>query len=177
MYPGGDTLRECGARTLDDATLQRMEWPVVRASGGPRDRGRIYGEAARDRVHGSIELYEAVFHHYTRLSWTEVRNRAGAFAPWFDDTDEQLLPELEGIAEGAGVDAEDVLALNVRTEVMFGLDSRTARAAAKECTAIGAASTICSAPEVPCHESVKLPIGPTDGVGRWSPSTTFPSAA
>ena len=116
-----------------------MSWPVVRASGGPRERGRSYGTAARERVHRSIELYDAVFRHYTGLGWAEVRDRAGAFAEWFDDTDVQLLPELEGIAEGAGVDAEDVLALNVRTEVMFGLDTRAARAAAKECTAIGAA--------------------------------------
>ncbi|MGZ8580738.1 MAG: C45 family autoproteolytic acyltransferase/hydrolase [Actinomycetota bacterium] len=116
-----------------------MAWPVVRASGGPRERGRAYGEGAHDRVQRSIELYTAVFRHYTGLGWTEVRDRAGAFAEWFDDTDMQLLPEIEGIAEGAGVDAEDVLALNVRTEVMFGLDARAARAAAKECTAIGAA--------------------------------------
>ena len=115
-----------------------MSWPVVRAWGGPRERGRTYGEAARDRVHRSIELYDAVFHHYTGLGWTEVRDRAGAFADWFEGTDVQLLPELEGIAEGAGVDAEDVLALNVRTEVMFGFDTRASRIAAKECTAIGA---------------------------------------
>ena len=116
-----------------------MAWPVIRASGGPRERGRAYGEGTRDRVQRSIELYTAVFRHYTGLGWTEVRDRAGAFAEWFDDTDVQLLPEIEGIAEGAGVDAEDVLALNVRTEVMFGLDARAARVAAKECTAIGAA--------------------------------------
>ena len=33
-----------------------------------------------------------------------------------------------------------MLALNVRTEVMFGLDTRAARAAAKECTAVGVGS-------------------------------------
>jgi isopenicillin-N N-acyltransferase like protein len=115
-----------------------VSWPLVRASGGPRERGRTYGTVARDRVHRSIELYDAIFRHYTGLSWAEVRERAGAFAEWFDDTDVQLLPELEGIAEGAGVDPEDVLALNVRTEVMYGLDTREARAAARECTAIAA---------------------------------------
>jgi isopenicillin-N N-acyltransferase-like protein len=115
-----------------------MGWPIVHASGGPRERGRAYGAAARDRVHGSIELYGAVFEHYTGLTWGQVRARAGAFVEWFDDTDVQLLPEIEGIAEGAGVDAEDVLALNLRTEVMFGLDARAARAAA-ECTALGVA--------------------------------------
>jgi isopenicillin-N N-acyltransferase like protein len=112
-----------------------MGWPVVRASGGPRERGRAYGEGARERVHRSIELYTAVFRHYTGLGWGEVRDRAGAFVEWLDDTDVQLLPELEGIAEGAGVDAEDVLALNVRTEVMFGLGVRPGTT---ECTAIAA---------------------------------------
>ena len=111
----------------------------MRAAGGPRERGRTYGASARDRVHRSIELYEAVFRHYAGLAWNDVRDRARAFAAWFDETDVQLLPEIEGIAEGAAVDAEDVLALNVRTEVMFGLDTRAARIAAKECTAIGAA--------------------------------------
>ena len=116
-----------------------MMWPVVRATGGPRERGRSYGEAARPQLHRSIELYVEVFEHYAGLSWSDVRDRAGTFVAWLDDADVQLLPEIEGIAEGAGVEAEDVLALNVRTEVMFGLDTRAARAAAKECTAVAAA--------------------------------------
>jgi len=118
-----------------------MGWPVVRASGGPRERGRAYGENARERVHRSIELYSAVFKHYTGLEWSEVRGRAGAFVEWLDDTDVQLLPEMEGIAEGAGVDAEDVLALNVRTEVMYGMDPRPATGV-RECTVIGAAAQV-----------------------------------
>jgi isopenicillin-N N-acyltransferase-like protein len=117
-----------------------MGWPVVHAAGGPRERGRAYGDAARDRVHRSIELYEAVFLHYTGLPWGEVRARAAPFADPIDAYDPQLLPELEGIADGAGVDAEDVLTLNLRTEIMFGLDARAAREAARECTTLCAAS-------------------------------------
>jgi isopenicillin-N N-acyltransferase-like protein len=104
-------------------------WPVIAVAGGPRERGRAYGELARDRVHASLELYEDVFRHYTGLRWREDVDRAGAFAGPIDEYDVRLLPELEGIAEGAAVEAEDVLALNVRTEVMFGM-------AARECTAV-----------------------------------------
>jgi isopenicillin-N N-acyltransferase like protein len=104
-------------------------WPVVAVAGGPRERGRAYGERARDRIHGSLELYERVFRHATGLRWRDVVDRVGAFAGPIDDYDVRLLPELEGIAEGAAVEAEDVLALNVRTEVMFGM-------AARECTAV-----------------------------------------
>jgi isopenicillin-N N-acyltransferase like protein len=97
-------------------------------AGGPRERGRAYGEQARRHVHRSLELYEKVFRHYTGMGWSAVRDRAGAFAGPIDGYDVRLLPEIEGIAEGAAVDAEDVLTLNVRTEVMFGM-------APRECTA------------------------------------------
>lgn len=115
-----------------------MSWPVVTASGGPRERGRSYGERAAGRVQRNVEIYAAVFHHYAKLSWDEVRGRAGAFVEAIDEYDHQMLPEMEGIAEGAGIDAEDVLALNLRTEVMFGLGSR-------ECTAF------CASPGVASH--------------------------
>jgi isopenicillin-N N-acyltransferase-like protein len=94
---------------------------VVAVAGGPRERGRAYGERARDRVHRSLALYEGIFRHYTGMRWAAVRDRAGVFAGPIDEYDTRLLPEIEGIAEGARVDAEDILALNVRTEVMFGM--------------------------------------------------------
>ena len=128
-----------------------MGWPIVMATGGPRERGRAYGQAARDRVHGSIELYRAIFSHYTGLTWDQVRGRAGAFVEPIDALDVQLLPEMEGIAEGAAVDAEDVLALNVRTEVMYGLGAPGAAAA--ECTALGLAGTRSAAGHVVVAEN------------------------
>jgi isopenicillin-N N-acyltransferase-like protein len=76
-------------------------------------------------------VYTRVFEHYAGLSWDEVRERARAFVDPIDGYDPSALPELEGIAEGAGLHLEDLLALNVRTEVMFGLGLRP-----KECTAV-----------------------------------------
>ncbi|MBA3738875.1 MAG: acyl-coenzyme A--6-aminopenicillanic-acid-acyltransferase form, partial [Actinobacteria bacterium] len=49
-----------------------MSWPVVAVAGGPRERGRAYGEQARDRVHRSLALYENVFRHYTGMRWPAV---------------------------------------------------------------------------------------------------------
>ena len=65
-----------------------------------------------------------------------MRARAGAFVEPIDAYDVELLPEIEGIAEGAGVDAEDVLAINLRTEIMFGLGGRSAPGGLRECTAL-----------------------------------------
>ena len=116
-------------KEAESTTLPRVSWPVVAVTGGPRERGRSYGEQARDRVHRSLALYENVFRHYTGMRWPAVVDRAGVFAGPIDDYDVSLLPEIEGIAEGAAVEAEDILALNVRTEVMFGM-------ASGECTAL-----------------------------------------
>ena len=115
-----------------------MAFPLVFAAGGPRERGRAYGAQARDRVHRTVALYEEVFAYYADLGWDEVRRRAQAFVDPIDAYDVTLLPEVEGIAEGAGLDAEDVLAANLRTEIMFGLDARPGKAAMKECTAMAA---------------------------------------
>ena len=114
-----------------------MSWPVVLASGGPRERGRLYGAAAATRIGRSLELYEEVFRRYAGLSWADVRAHAEAFVEPIDAYDVQLLPEIEGIAEGAAAEAEDILTLNLRTEIMFGLDVR--RDAAIGCTALGVA--------------------------------------
>jgi isopenicillin-N N-acyltransferase-like protein len=105
-------------------------WPLVFAGGRPFERGHQYGEQVSDRIAKSLEGYERIFRHYTGLSWSEVRSRAEPFAEPLAAYDEELMPELEGIAAGAGVDPTDILALNVRTEIMFGL-----RINATECTA------------------------------------------
>jgi isopenicillin-N N-acyltransferase-like protein len=115
-----------------------MPWPLVLASGGPRERGRAIGEQAAAQVARSVAIYEEVFVRYAGLAWHDVRRHAEAFVEAIDAYDAQLLPELEGIAEGAALEPEDVLAINLRTEIMFGLDARAAHAAMKECTAIAA---------------------------------------
>ncbi|GAA2076494.1 C45 family autoproteolytic acyltransferase/hydolase [Streptomyces albiaxialis] len=93
--------------------------PVIEISGSPRDRGRQYGEAVRDRLRAAMGYYEAAFGASAGLTWQQVTARAerwlepvGAYAP-------ELVEEMRGTAEGAGVDLLDVLALNARGEVIY----------------------------------------------------------
>lgn len=105
-------------------TDSQIETPTVRVSGGPRERGRQYGEQARDRVRRSVELYEEVFADYAGWSWERVRAECAPFGPRIADFDSRYLEEIGGIAEGADLPEIDILAINVRTEVMFGASSR-----------------------------------------------------
>jgi isopenicillin-N N-acyltransferase-like protein len=106
-------------------------FPHVRVHGSARQRGRQLGEQAGDRVHRSIGIYKGVFLHYAGWGWSQVVAHAAQYRPAIRQYAPRYLEEIEGIAEGAAVDAEDVLAINVRTEIMF---AAVARKAAQGCT-------------------------------------------
>ncbi len=99
-------------------------YPTIVASGGPRERGRQYGEAARSRVQRTIQVYGDVFREYAGWDWEHVCTQAQSFLPALKDFEPRYVEEMRGIAEGAGAAFADILALNVRTEVMFGAAAR-----------------------------------------------------
>jgi len=84
-------------------------YPHVRVVGGPRERGRQYGEQARDRVLISLAAYAEVFGHYAGWNWAKVTAEARLYEPAIAAYDERYLEEVRGIAEGAGVGAQQVL--------------------------------------------------------------------
>ena len=112
-----------------------MTFPHVRVEGGPRERGRSYGEQAGERVRRSIDAYRDVFRSYAGWEWATVIDHARAYADPIERFDPVYLEEIRGIAEGAGVDEADVLAINVRTEVMFAAKARDAERRVGECSA------------------------------------------
>jgi isopenicillin-N N-acyltransferase like protein len=114
-------------------------YPRVRVRGSAFDRGRQYGQQVPSRVRRSIEAYAGVFERRADLDWDSARKLAVSFVPSIEAFDQHCLEEMKGIAHGAGVDFEDVLAINVRTEVMFSAKARAAaglQAIPAECSAI-----------------------------------------
>jgi len=118
------------------------QYPHVRVEGEPHERGRQYGEQARERMLRSRDAYEEVFDHYAAWSWDKVTREASRYVPPIGAFRPAYLEEMHGMAEGSGLGFEDVLALNVRTEVMFAAKARQALsravAVAGECTAFAA---------------------------------------
>jgi isopenicillin-N N-acyltransferase like protein len=109
-----------------DLTARDARYPRIRVSGSARERGRQYGEGARLQVQRSLQAYEQVFMHYAGWDWPRVTAQALLFEAPVQAYDERYLEEMAGIAEGAGAAYEDVLALNVRTEIMFSATARSA---------------------------------------------------
>ena len=116
--------------------------PRIRVEGTHYERGRQYGTQARAQVRLSVQAYQRVFAYYAGWDWPAVRRAAATFEAPIAAFRPAYLDEMRGIAEGAGLDLADVLAINVRTEVMFAAKARQAPLAARvpaECSAFAAA--------------------------------------
>src|SRR5438445_7038283 len=119
-------------------------FPHVRVEGSARERGRRYGERTADRVRRSIDAYREVFAQKAGWDWPTVTAQALRFREPIEGFNPRYLEELQGLAEGAGVGVEDVLAINVRTEVMY---SAAARAAERQGRPFGECSSFAVLPE------------------------------
>jgi isopenicillin-N N-acyltransferase-like protein len=116
----------------------------IRVEGSALQRGEQYGEQARELIARSIEIYGEAFEHYAGWDWEQVREHAGRFREPILAFDREYVDELEGIARGAGLEFADVLAINVRTEVMFAAMARDASRVSRmppECSSIAVAPT------------------------------------
>jgi isopenicillin-N N-acyltransferase like protein len=103
-----------------------VTFPRVLVEGSARERGRSYGEQARERVQRSVDAYREVFAAYAGWNWATVTEHAGAYRRAIERFDPTYLEEIRGIAEGAALGEADILAINVRTEVMFAAKARDA---------------------------------------------------
>jgi isopenicillin-N N-acyltransferase-like protein len=118
-------------------------FPVITVSGGAYERGRQYGVHARDRVHRSITAYAELFEYFAGWDWPRSTAEAERFLPAIKDFGAKYVDELAGIADGADVALTDILAINVRTEIMYSARVRTAmaQAAPAECSAFASVAS------------------------------------
>ena len=97
--------------------------PLIEISGSSRERGRQYGEQARDRILRGIEHYSLQL-ETNQLGWPEITHIVKTFEPTIASFEPAYLEEMRGIAEGANVAYEAVVMLNARTEILKIADRR-----------------------------------------------------
>ena len=104
----------------------------VRVEGTSYQRGQQYGRQAAARVRRSVQAYQQAFAHFAGWDWATVRREAARFEAPIGKFRSAYLEEMRGLADGAGLDLPDVLAINVRTEVMYSAKARQAPRAAPQ---------------------------------------------
>lgn len=91
--------------------------PLIEVSGGPRDRGRQYGEQAGGRIARGVAHYAAQLEELG-LDRPAVRTLVDEYLPVIERFDATYVEEMRGIADGSGRPLEDIVLLNARTEVL-----------------------------------------------------------
>jgi len=80
-------------------------------------RGLSHGRLASAQVMHSRDTYARLFAS-CGIDWATACTRAQAYLPAIQALDADLVQEMQGIAEGSGLQMAEVLALNCRTEIL-----------------------------------------------------------
>lgn len=99
--------------------LNKHLFPTIIASGTPYEIGYIHGKEAKKQVDVSIETYKAMFWDYSQISWENACRYAETFIPVIEEYDPDYMEEIRGLAEGSGYSLNEILALNVRSEIVL----------------------------------------------------------
>jgi len=94
--------------------------PLVRVSGSHREMGRSIGEACRKQVQHSIEngrILVSDAYQQLELTWAGAQIQARKYIPFAQERYPQYVEEMMGIAEGAGVEFDDLAAINAMEAV------------------------------------------------------------
>ncbi len=91
--------------------------PLIEISGTPYDRGVQYGAQAAPRIRRGLQHYGEQLRRLD-LDGPATVALVTDYLPVIESFDDSFIPEMRGIAEGAGVAFEDVALLNARTEIL-----------------------------------------------------------
>ncbi|KAK7214879.1 hypothetical protein V2G26_002882 [Clonostachys chloroleuca] len=96
---------------------------VVDCSGTPYEIGKCHGSAAKEQIGKCVDFYSGLFWTQSKQSWAQVQKTAQTFEENIKASWPQYYEEILGISDGCGRHVLDIIALNVRTEVAFGMFS------------------------------------------------------
>ena len=96
-------------------------FPEVTVSGGSAyERGRTYGSRVPALIANSIATYARLYAFRRGMDWAASQEAALAYQPIIQESASEVLEEIRGIADGSGRKLAEILALNVRTELLAG---------------------------------------------------------
>jgi isopenicillin-N N-acyltransferase like protein len=104
--------------------------PFFSARGSAYECGQAIGRALRTDIHSNVADYAGIFLRTKGADSAAVRAFALKLVPAIEAYAPALVEEMRGLAQGAEAEFADIVALNARTEIMYGLGST-------ECTSLG----------------------------------------
>jgi isopenicillin-N N-acyltransferase-like protein len=96
-----------------------LSLPVIHASGTAYEQGVTHGRRLRARIAHNVQVYFERFERGAGLSRAAVLARATAYGEAIASQNTDYFAGIQGVAEGSGFDIHQVLALNVRYEILY----------------------------------------------------------
>jgi len=106
--------------------------PLIALEGEPFEQGFTHGLRAQERVQHNLRVYFDRFWREGRISRAEVLKRAEKYQSAIQAQNPAYAETMRGIAEGAACDLREIVALNVRYEILY--HQFTAHALTDGCT-------------------------------------------
>jgi isopenicillin-N N-acyltransferase-like protein len=89
------------------------------SSASALERGKQYGAEAADLIAAAIAYYRESFARQAGLSWPEALAHSAPWQMLVEQDFPEILEEMAGVAEGAGVELAEIVALNCRGEIAY----------------------------------------------------------
>lgn len=86
--------------------------------------GLKHGKEARNKIERNLEVYFGRFKNETELSKEEALGRASKYLDVINKQAPAYTTTMKGVAEGSGSDLLEIVALNVRYELMYSQFSK-----------------------------------------------------
>lgn len=96
-----------------------MAWPLITVGGSPHEQGLAHGRLLAPLIAQNLTLYFARFQGEAGLSREEALALARPYAQMLPNAHPAYHEGLEGIATGADLPLADIIALNVRYEILY----------------------------------------------------------
>lgn len=109
-------------------------FPIITVHGDPYSCGKQHGEKAKKLVRYNVEYYLGLWRRRIGLVREQVLAKASELIETIKDFDTDLLSELRGVADGAELSLEEIIAINSRYEVVWSQMTQLRN----ECTAMAA---------------------------------------
>jgi len=113
--------------------------PIISVKGDSYSRGFELGRAAKDMILRNVQYYFYLWSTYSGMEKSRVNELASKFAPIIEKYDSEILQEMRGVSEGAGVSLEEIIAINCRYELVWAqMQYNSPTGQRYECTSMGA---------------------------------------
>jgi len=93
--------------------------PVISVKGKPFECGQQYGSQAQKIIQGNVAVYFDMWRTLWGAERKEILGKSHVLIPVIGDYDADMLEELEGLAKGAGLSVDEIIAINARYEINF----------------------------------------------------------